>query len=275
MPVVVYAIHLDEPTGTPHLHLTTSAQYTDKNGVLCPCSAENALLMANVALPKPDNKNSRYNNRQMTFTDECRKKFQEIGMKHGFNIENVPKHVREGTDPDKHLSIPNYKATQDAKHAKEEAEIAIQQAKEREQVAEIAIQQAEKREAEAEIAIQQAEKREREAATAKRYADNDKSDYIKLCNETRQEKSKLRERSEEYNQKLDAWLHDLAKNNVERFNDVAKQEARKLNAEVSKNLSAIQAAARQQSFDETLRKYNASTDYIAAEIKETQPTLNI
>lgn len=85
--VVDYSMHFDELI--PHGQLKRVWHYTDDDGIERP-GQEKALERAGVPLPHPDKKKGRYNNRKQTFTDECRKKWQEIIQAHGIQIETEP-----------------------------------------------------------------------------------------------------------------------------------------------------------------------------------------
>lgn len=82
-----YAIHNDE--GIPQIHYRKVWSYTDENGDL-QIGQEKALEKAGVALPHPEKKNSRYNNRKIEFDKMCRNKFIEIAESYGVHIEKEP-----------------------------------------------------------------------------------------------------------------------------------------------------------------------------------------
>ncbi len=82
------ALHTDETS--IHEHIRRVWIYTDDNGYLR-LGQNKALKAAGVELPEPEKKESRYNNRKMTFDKMAREKWQEICKAHGFDIETEPR----------------------------------------------------------------------------------------------------------------------------------------------------------------------------------------
>lgn len=81
------ALHVDE--AVPHIQQRRVWHYTDEQGVLR-VGQEKALEKAGVSLPRPGEKETRYNHRKKTFDHMCRQKWIEILEKHGLEIEKVP-----------------------------------------------------------------------------------------------------------------------------------------------------------------------------------------
>lgn len=98
------AIHRDEE-GVDHLHLRRVWDYKDEHGNYV-LNQNKALESAGVALPKPDKKISRYNNRKITFDAMMREKWLDICEKNGIMIEREPVKNR------RHLSTKDYKNEQ-------------------------------------------------------------------------------------------------------------------------------------------------------------------
>ena len=96
-------VYVDDDTGevkpsTPHIHIRWVMDYEDENGIRT-IGKDKALENAGYSLPNPQKEKDRFNNRNMVFTAECRKAFQEIGMKHGYDIETEPlPQKRKSTD---------------------------------------------------------------------------------------------------------------------------------------------------------------------------------
>jgi len=97
--ILDYALHadeyyIDEDTGkekpsSTHVHLRYVWDYTDEQGDRT-VGCEKALEKAGYERPYPDLKESRKNNRLMTFTAEFRETWQEIILSHGYDIETEP-----------------------------------------------------------------------------------------------------------------------------------------------------------------------------------------
>lgn len=83
-----YALHLDE--ATPHIHLREVYQYHDDRG-FWGIGKEQALKEIGVPLPKPDKPEGRYNNRNMTFTADCRAHMQQLCAEYGIELIIIPK----------------------------------------------------------------------------------------------------------------------------------------------------------------------------------------
>lgn len=72
---------------------------------------EKALREAGIELPDPSKPEGRYNNRKITFDKMRREMFQEICLKHGLNIEVVPRPQRQ-----MHKSVHEYKRERSEKN---------------------------------------------------------------------------------------------------------------------------------------------------------------
>ncbi len=82
------SMHFDETS--PHAHIRKVWQYQDSKGDLR-LGQNKALKAAGIDLPDPEKKESRYNNRKITFDAMAREKWQEICKTHGFDIETEPR----------------------------------------------------------------------------------------------------------------------------------------------------------------------------------------
>lgn len=87
--ILTAALHLDEE-GAPHLHVRQVYIGHDRDGHAVP-SQTKALAEMGIKRPDPSKKTSRCNNAKMTFTAICRKTMQDIAIRHGLNIEDVPR----------------------------------------------------------------------------------------------------------------------------------------------------------------------------------------
>lgn len=85
--ILDWALHLDE--STPHIHERHVFDAVNQYGELCP-QQDKALEELGMELPDPTKKKGKYNNRKMTFDDECRKLFISICQKHGLEIDIEP-----------------------------------------------------------------------------------------------------------------------------------------------------------------------------------------
>ncbi len=85
--ILDWALHLDETT--PHIHERHVFDAVNQYGELCP-QQDKALEELGMELPDPSKKKGKYNNRKMTFDDECRKLFISICQKHGLEIDVEP-----------------------------------------------------------------------------------------------------------------------------------------------------------------------------------------
>ncbi len=85
--ILDWALHLDETT--PHIHERHVFDAVNQYGELCP-QQEKALEELGFELPDPGKKKSKFNNRKMSFDEECRKLFISICQKHGLEIDVEP-----------------------------------------------------------------------------------------------------------------------------------------------------------------------------------------
>ena len=85
--ILDWALHLDETT--PHIHERHVFDAVNQYGELCP-QQEKALEELGFELPNPDKKKGKFNNRKMSFDEECRKLFISICQKHGLEIDVEP-----------------------------------------------------------------------------------------------------------------------------------------------------------------------------------------
>lgn len=100
--VISAAAHFDELDGSPHLHLRLCWDY-EKNGIVT-LGQDRGLAASGVPLPQPDKKVSRYNNRLQTFTAAARSMVQQVGLRHGLDID-----VSAPTEKKRHMSVKEYK----------------------------------------------------------------------------------------------------------------------------------------------------------------------
>lgn len=111
--------HVDEPNHGAHIHAREIWFSQDENGVNQP-GIKKALRAAGVPLPDPNQPEGQNNYRKAVVDAECRKKWQEIVIAHGYDIE---------TEPDKTRQLPHLsgKAWSDYQTAMDDiAERAIQ-----------------------------------------------------------------------------------------------------------------------------------------------------
>ena len=85
--ILDWALHLDETT--PHIHERHVFDAVNQYGELCP-QQEKALEELGIQLPDPGKKKGKFNNRKMSFDEECRKLFISICQKHGLEIDVEP-----------------------------------------------------------------------------------------------------------------------------------------------------------------------------------------
>ena len=85
--ILDWALHLDETT--PHIHERHVFDAVNSYGELCP-QQEKALEELGIELPDPGKKKGKFNNRKMSFDEECRKLFISICQKHGLEIDVEP-----------------------------------------------------------------------------------------------------------------------------------------------------------------------------------------
>lgn len=94
-----YALHVDE--AVPHIQTRRVWHYQDAQG-LTKIGQEKALAKAGVELPDPGKKESRKNNRKVSFDKMTRELWLEVLTEHGLDIEKIPvpdgKHNREKED---------------------------------------------------------------------------------------------------------------------------------------------------------------------------------
>lgn len=81
------SLHYDE--ATPHAHWRRVWQYRDDCGHM-QIGQEQALRRAGVALPHPDARETRYNNRKITYDAQVRALWQSVCKSHGLAIETEP-----------------------------------------------------------------------------------------------------------------------------------------------------------------------------------------
>lgn len=84
--ILSYAIHLDE--GIPHIHQRQVYMY-QKDGHQ-EIGQERSLEEMGVELPDPNQPRSRYNNRKITYTKECREKLMELVKEYGYQVKEQP-----------------------------------------------------------------------------------------------------------------------------------------------------------------------------------------
>lgn len=99
------ALHMDE-AGAAHIH-RRGVWLAESDAGLRPNQSD-ALEQMGVALPNPQAKKSRFNNRKMTYTAECREHMLELCRQHNLVLEDVPKPgSRSG------LTLTQYQAKQE------------------------------------------------------------------------------------------------------------------------------------------------------------------
>ena len=92
--LISLAQHNDEPAHASHVHAREIWFWTDDAGVTHP-GIKKSLKQAGVPLPKLDEPEGATNYRKAVVDAECRKKWQEIVMEHGFEIEVEPDKSRQ------------------------------------------------------------------------------------------------------------------------------------------------------------------------------------
>lgn len=85
--ILDWALHMDE--GTPHIHERHVFFADDNYGMSFP-KQDKALEVLGFERPDPAKKQSKHNNRKMTFDAKIRSLFIGIAEKHGITIEEVP-----------------------------------------------------------------------------------------------------------------------------------------------------------------------------------------
>lgn len=101
--IISWALHMDEKT--PHIHMVTVYFY-EKDG-LWKCGQEQALEQMGIEKPKPENKTNRYNNRKVTYTEQCRSMWHETLREHGIDIDDKVKNPSQ-----KHKTTLQWKCEQ-------------------------------------------------------------------------------------------------------------------------------------------------------------------
>lgn len=100
--IINSSLHVDE--GTPHIHERKIFIGHNSHGELCSNKTQ-TLKELGFKLPKPNQKESRNNNRLMNYSKECRELWIECCQSRGLDIEIIP------GDPDKHgLELAKFKA---------------------------------------------------------------------------------------------------------------------------------------------------------------------
>lgn len=102
------ALHVDEPEGTPHVHIRRVWISHDENGLEC-VNQGKALEDLGFYAPEPDEDNSQYNNAKKTFTVMDRELARYIAEEHGIELEP------DTGEKQVHLSTEQYKAKEIAK----------------------------------------------------------------------------------------------------------------------------------------------------------------
>lgn len=102
-----YAIHRDETTEHAHIRMTFPHE---KNGVI---ENNRAQFLKDVGyeLPKPEEKEGRYNNRMISFTDDVRERFISIVREKGLEIEN--RELDEAKEHKRSLSVHDFQLKAD------------------------------------------------------------------------------------------------------------------------------------------------------------------
>lgn len=107
--ILDYSIHYDE--ASPHVHIRQVYVAHDKNGNLMP-NKNKALQEMGIERPEPDQPESRYNNRKVTYTAMCRSAAIQLASIY-FDINPEPVSGR------KHQETLEYKAQQTQKEIEE------------------------------------------------------------------------------------------------------------------------------------------------------------
>ena len=194
MHILNYALHADEvytddDTGeinqsSPHVHIRCVWEYIDDNENLA-IGTEKALEQAGYDLPDPNSKSSRYNNRMMIFTAECREKWQEIVISYGYDIETEPKPTKRKAK-DKQTYIAEKRANKEIVKALTMQEKAKLQQSENDRIArenEIKALENDRIASENERKTQENDKVAKENKSIKQNLNKQLADTIKLKNE--------------------------------------------------------------------------------------------
>lgn len=115
--ILSYAIHTDETT--PHCHLRLIYKAKDKDGNTIN-NMNKALEQAGIERPDPDRFDGRYNNRQITFSNEQRKLWITVCREHGIEINDIPNQNR------RHLSVHDYQMERERETAQAEYDADIE-----------------------------------------------------------------------------------------------------------------------------------------------------
>jgi len=119
-------LHVDEPDAAPHIHMRKIYTYTDDNDMLC-IGQEKCLEQMGVVVNKPDKPIGKYNNRKVTYTEQCRHKMQELSKQYSIDLDIVPRKASESG-----LELRQYKmqkAEEKARKAEEWAKRADERTK--------------------------------------------------------------------------------------------------------------------------------------------------
>lgn len=239
-----YALHADEvyidddtnkeKLSSTHVHIRFVFDYYDKaTDSLC-IGIEKALEKAGIALPDPKSKASRYNNRMMKFTEECRNKWQEIAVSYGYDIETTPLPKRRAKD--KPTYIAEKKAEKELANAleiQEQAKAELAKAIEMQQQNQIYSAQYEK-------AIEQLEK-EKAEYTSKQ---SELSQYISVM----ENMQKVLNDGIQRNESLAAEIKDVKKR--QEFQEKNKRNQRYVDQELNAYVASITNQQQNDSYKE-------------------------
>lgn len=87
--IIDWALHIDE--STPHIHERHVFDCPNKYGEIAP-QQDKALEVLGIDLPDPAKKSGRYNNRKMTFDEECRELFLSVCEEYMVELEREPQY---------------------------------------------------------------------------------------------------------------------------------------------------------------------------------------
>lgn len=87
--ILDYSIHNDEEASNIHAHLRMCFLHKNASGEYEPNQTQ-ALAEMGIEAPNPDKKESKANNRLITFSQQCREMYVAIAEHHGFTIELEP-----------------------------------------------------------------------------------------------------------------------------------------------------------------------------------------
>ncbi len=111
------SLHVDE--ATPHIHEDGIWFWHDEDGLPVP-GIKKAMAEAGVPLPDPTKPEGKDNYRKAVVDAECRAKWQEVCIAHGFDIETEPKKVKQ-----EHMGKRAYSEYQTAMQAIDEREASL------------------------------------------------------------------------------------------------------------------------------------------------------